>query len=252
MKKTKWKGWIKQFTLIELLVVIAIIAILAGMLLPALNNARETARSANCVGNCKEITRLFQLYNDDYEGHYPNPWTIRNGTASNKYFFGKLASLYNIQNGEKYHNTIFRCPTYPLKGYLDGVFATSYGANIYGFIGTESPPDTFTGPYRKTSFFHAPSKTLMIADNYNHWRVDFNGTAAEITGLDMHTKAFVAFRHNQRANVGFIDGHVESRTKDRVPCFQGYPDHTTTSKKQLLYDSFFWNAHNPPTSFHGM
>lgn len=63
----------KKFTLVELLVVIAIIAILAGMLMPALNRARESARRATCVNNLKQIGTAIKLYTGevDWEGVLP-------------------------------------------------------------------------------------------------------------------------------------------------------------------------------------
>jgi len=104
----------KSFTLIELLVVIAIIAILAAILLPALNSARERGRAAACISNMKQITVASAMYMDDFDGYVASPEYGQEGVYG--YHCWKQGyDRYLVTNWRPQYNTlwapVWNCPT---------------------------------------------------------------------------------------------------------------------------------------------
>jgi prepilin-type N-terminal cleavage/methylation domain-containing protein/prepilin-type processing-associated H-X9-DG protein len=213
MKKT-------SFTLIELLVVIAIIAILAAMLLPALNKARDRAKKIKCVGNQKQIGLALGMYNNDYEGYTPPNDGFKSTIvpAVAMYWCGLLGELgyigpkksgwrQTLAGSHYVKDRVFRCPSMKIERNQ----WTDYGINI------NFSPRVGTTP--KVLKQAKNTSAIIIAADAS--KGDEEAGSVAVTAI---SKAYVGGwtisgydyrmswpRHNNSLNVIFGDLHVASR-----------------------------------------
>jgi prepilin-type N-terminal cleavage/methylation domain-containing protein/prepilin-type processing-associated H-X9-DG protein len=240
----------RGFTLIELLVVIAIIALLIGILLPALGRARQAAQNTVCLANTRSIGMAHVLYSDDHDGVLiPGAWRVKGGgitcTDHLEYWwellweYAEMPSVPRNANGDldcgfnggmqellPWEGTAFKCPSYfPIdlpsggdnldKSYgVNAAFQPEPALNLFGQA-------SYPYPLANIAFIDDPAKTSFLADN----ALESTMTARTVALLSKRQPAGnlttdysldegYAPRHlgGTTINVSYLDGH--SATED--------------------------------------
>lgn len=206
----------KQFTLIELLIVIAIIAILAGLLLPALNKARDMAKETDCVQNLRSFYTVITTYGEDYGGIIVNSLLVNQIYTHQMLLSGyfKGYGFYkdpNVKAATERAVKILHCAAVAQAEYRAGstteinFYGTTDGYPMFGINGHIAPPHSKTDPKMPFKFghFQSPSSTMLLME------VDPTANCYKFL-IDSSYSKKPWFRHRggHSMNIVYLDGHL--------------------------------------------
>jgi prepilin-type processing-associated H-X9-DG protein/prepilin-type N-terminal cleavage/methylation domain-containing protein len=224
----------KTFTLIELLVVIAIIAILAGMLLPALNKARGAGQTANCKNNLKSIGTFISMYATSNDDWLPAIYDGRRGGNADAWIWPFLEKQGIGLPKEAYKYTGCAAPRPKIKALDPTKYANQYDYGIFGYNGYlgyytstgAQRPENYSQGYAAGKLVKVinPSNKLLAGDTTRDLTLGY------IRYYEDYTKDGLGWLHGGSANIVFIDGHVAGHRYSEFERVTNLNDNKVTDK----------------------